>query len=209
MTIQKTYPYILIVGSIVGLLASFLLTNTTIDLIRNPAAQVPCNLNPFISCTSAATAWQSEVFGFLNSLLGVTSFSMLFAMGLMLLLGGPDDSVLDKLSGQNRARKPLWLLVNLGTLAAFVFVLWFIYQSLYNIGSLCIYCMITWVVTWPIFLYTTIWNYRENNFSILGIHKSKFFDFLSKHHLPVLVAWYVIVVVLIIFQFRDFLLASL
>ncbi len=209
MTIQKSYPYILIIGSIVGLLASFLLTNTTIDLIRNPAAQVPCNINPFVSCTSVTTAWQAEVFGFMNSLLGITAFAMLFAMGLMLLFGGSDSGVLDKLNGQNRARKPLWLLVNLGTLAAMIFVMWFFYQSVYNIGSLCVYCMTTWAVTWPIFLYTTIWNYKENNFSIIGLSKSSFLDFVSKNHVPILIAWYAIITLLIIFQFRDFFLASL
>lgn len=202
---MKSYPYILIIGSIIGLLASFILTTDTIELIKNPQAELPCNLNPFISCTSVATTWQSSVFGFPNSLLGIVAFSMLFAAGIMLHFGGPDSSVMDKISGQYWARKPLWLLVNLGVFAAFIFVLWFFYQSVYKIGSLCIYCMVVWAVTWPIFLYTTIWNFREGNI------KWKFSDsilrFISRNHVQILIALYFVATLLILIQFRDFFLA--
>mgnify|MGYP001609861800 FL=1 len=200
MTIQKSFPYILIIGSIIGLLASFLLTVDTIKLIGNPDVELPCNINPFVSCTSVATTWQAEVFGFPNSLLGITAFAMLFAVGVMLFSGG-------------RSKKPLWLLVNLGTLAAMVFVMWFFYESVYNIGSLCTYCMITWVVTWPLFLYTTIWNFKENHFALssLKIKQQRIIDsighFISRHHIQILIVWYLIIILLILLRFRDFFFA--
>lgn len=198
MNIQKSYPYILIIGALIGLWASFVLTVDTIELIKNPAADLPCNINPFVSCSSVASTWQAEVFGFPNSLLGIAGFAMLFAAGVMLLWGG-------------RAKKPLWLLVNLGTLAAIIFVMWFFFQSVYNIGSLCVYCMVTWVVTWPLFLYTTIWNFKENHFSIeKPKHQKKidaFFHFVSKNHIQILVAWYLLISLAILFQFRDFFFA--
>jgi uncharacterized membrane protein len=208
MTIQKSFPYILIVGSIIGLWASFVLTIDAIDLIKNPAADLPCNINPFISCTSVASTWQSEVLGFPNSILGIIAFSMLFAVGVMLFSGG-------------RSKKPLWLLVNLGTLAAMVFVMWFFFESVYRIGSLCIYCMIVWTVTWPLFLYTTIWNFRENHFSIEATVKKSFlflktkhqkaidsfFHFISRNHVQVLIAWYLAIILLIVFHFRTFFFA--
>ena len=174
MSIQKSYPYILIIGSIIGLLASFVLTVDTIKFIENPNVDVLCNINPFISCTSVASEWQSYIFGFPNSLLGIVAFSMLFAMGIMLYFGGPDSSILDKISGQNKARKPLWCLVNLGTAFAMIFVMWFVYESVYVINSLCLYCMMVWAVTWPIFLYTTIWNFKEANFSIIKVKPGNF-----------------------------------
>jgi uncharacterized membrane protein len=204
--LNKTYPYILIVGSIIGLLASFLLTIDTIKLIENPKTDLPCNLNPFVSCTSVAASWQGAVFGFPNSLLGIIAFSMLFAVGVMLLSGG-------------RSRKPFWLLVNLGSLAAIIFVLWFFYQSVYRIGSLCIYCMVVWAVTWPIFLYTTIWNFKENHF-LLNEHRrtllffrphhqkliNKIMNFVTQNHLPILLLWYVLVIMAILSNFREFFL---
>jgi|SRR3989344_1000579 len=189
MTIKKTYPYILMIGSIVGLLASFFLTLDTIKLIENPTTDLPCNLNPFVSCTSAATSWQGEVFGFPNSILGMIAFSMLFAVGVMLFSGG-------------RAKKPLWLLVNFGTLAAMIFVVWFFYQSVFNIRSLCLYCMIVWIVTWPIFLYTTVWNVQEDHISL---HK-KNDEFLLNHHGKILAGVYLLAVLLIFIKFKDFFL---
>jgi uncharacterized membrane protein len=208
MTIQKIYHHILIVGSIIGLLASFVLTVDTIKFIENPDVNLPCNINPFISCTSVASTAQSKIFGFPNSLLGITAFAMLFAIGVMLLSGG-------------RAKKPLWLLVNLGTLAAMVFVMWFFFESVYRIGSLCIYCMTVWAVTWPLFLYTTVWNFRENHFSIEATSKKSFlflktkhqkgidafFHFISRNHTQILIAWYLIIIILILFRFRYFFFA--
>lgn len=200
MNLQKLYPYILIVGSIIGLLASFLLTIDTFELIKNPGVELPCNINPFVSCTSVATTWQSSVFGFPNTLLGITAFAMLFAIGIMLLFGGSNSSLLDKVTGENRARRPLWLLLNLGTLASMIFVMWFFYQSVYNIASLCIYCMMVWVVTWPIFLYTTVWNFREDHFKFFP----NLFQFVSKYHIQILITWYLLIIFLILFQFRYF-----
>jgi uncharacterized membrane protein len=190
MSIQKSYPYILIVGSVIGLLASFILTVDTIKFIENPNVSVLCNINPLISCTSIAKEWQSHVLGFPNSLLGILAFSMLFAIGIMLISGG-------------RSKKPLWLLVNLGTTAAMLFVMWFFFESVYRIGALCLYCMITWAVSWPLFLYTTVWNYRENHFNFWP----SFFHFISKYHIQILIAWYAIILLLILFQFRNFFFA--
>jgi len=186
MTIQKTYPYILIVGSIIGLLASFFLMVNTIELKQNPGAELPCNLNPFISCTNAIQSEQGEIFGFPNPLLGIISFSMLLASGVMLYFGG-------------KARKIYWQLMNLGTLFSITFIIWFIYQSIYNFGTLCLYCMTVWTVSWPIFLYTTIWNYKEDHFK-----PNSFFRFLAQNHLPILISWYVIIIFLILLKFKDF-----
>ncbi|MEK7635037.1 MAG: vitamin K epoxide reductase family protein [Patescibacteria group bacterium] len=197
MSVQKIFSYILIVGSTIGLWASFVLTVDIIEFIKNPNVSLPCNINPFISCTNVATHWQSEIFGFPNSLLGIVAFGMLLAIGIMLLSGG-------------RAKKPLWLLVNLGTVAAMGFVMWFFFESVYRIGSLCIYCMITWVVTWPLFLYTTVWNFRENHFTFpsLKIKQQElinsFFHFVSKYHIQILIVWYLVIIFLILFRFKDF-----
>ncbi|MEK7642311.1 MAG: vitamin K epoxide reductase family protein [Patescibacteria group bacterium] len=184
----KTYSYILIIGSIIGLLASFLLMLNTISLIENPQVDLPCNINPFISCSNAILQEQGQVFGFPNPLLGIVSFSMLLATGIMLAYGA-------------RAHKTYWQLVNLGLLASFVFVLWFIYQSLYVLGTLCVYCMVTWSVTWPLFLYTTVWNYREKH-----LLENPLLAYISKNHKNILPLFYIIVIVLIIWQFRDYFL---
>lgn len=204
MKIQKIYPYILIVLSAVGLLASAILTNDAILLAKNPEADLPCNINPFLSCTSVATVWQSSVFGFPNAILGTIAFSLLFGLGLALLLQTIErESLTEKIFGVNKHRKIFWSLVNLGSLASVIFVLWFAYQSIFIIRSLCIYCMVIWAVTWPIFLYTTIWNIKEDHFCLNSIHKN-FHKFLEKNHKEILLTWYIVIIATIIVKFRDF-----
>lgn len=185
------------IGSIIGLLASFILTIDTIKIIKDPGVVLPCNISPFVSCTSVATASQGSIFGFPNPLLGIVSFSMLLAIGTMLFSGG-------------RSRKPLWLLVNLGALASMAFVMWFFYESVYKIGSLCIYCMTVWIVTWPIFLYTTLWNFKEDHFKFdfLKVRAQekidKIFNIIYRNHFQILSAWYIAIIFAILFQFKDF-----
>lgn len=204
MNIRKIFPYILITTSIVGLVASFALTLDTIKLIKNPNIDLPCNINPFVSCTSIVTTWQGEVFGFPNSILGIISFGMLLSVGILLLLQKPHYETVIKTKGE----KLFWLLVNLGLLASLAFVIWFFYQSVYNIGSLCIYCMTVWVITWPAFLYTTIWNLEEKNFSLfLNIHFQKSIKgFLQNYHLQIFIIVYLVGIMLILFKFKDALL---
>lgn len=202
MTIHKSYPYLLIILSIVGLLASAILMNDTVKLANNPDVILPCNINPLLSCTSINTKWQSHVFGFPNPILGITAFAMLIALGLGLVYEVIDEELGDG-SKVRRARKYFWTLVNYGTLASFIFVMWFFYESVFKIGSLCLYCMIVWTVTWPTFLYTTIWNLKEKHFSLNKINK-QLDGFLFNNHIQTLLTGYVVVVFIILFHFRDF-----
>src|SRR3989338_3459160 len=122
---KKTYPYMLIIGSLIGLLASFFLMLDTITLIKNPTAEIPCNLNPFISCGNAILSEQGQVFGFPNPILGLISFSLLFGLGLALAYHViPEDPTSSRLRG---TREDFWTLVNYFFLASFIFLFFFFY----------------------------------------------------------------------------------
>lgn len=187
MITNKKLSYILIFCSLIGLIASFVLTIDTIKLIENPNVELPCNINPILSCKSVASTWQSKIFGFPNPLLGIVAFSMLLTVGILLQNGG-------------KPTKNFWILVNYGNLASILFVLWFIYQSVYKIGSLCLYCMTVWAVTWPIFLYTLIWSSSENYIN-LG---DRFSKFLYRNHIVIFVSWYLLLILLILTRFREY-----
>lgn len=187
MITDKKFFYILIFGALIGLFASFTLTIDTIKLIENPNVELPCNINPILSCKSVASTWQSKIFGFPNPLLGIVAFSMLLTVGILLQNGG-------------KPTKNFWILVNYGNLASILFVLWFIYQSVYKIGSLCLYCMTVWAVTWPIFLYTLIWSSSENYIN-LG---DRFSKFLYRNHIVIFVSWYLLLILLILTRFREY-----
>lgn len=206
MNIKKIFPYLLLSLSLIGLLASSILMNDTVKLATNPNVELPCNINPFISCKSVASTWQSHVFGFPNPILGIISFSLLFGLALALIYhvipyennsGGTPFNPLKK--------KYFWTLVNYGIFASVLFAVWFAYESIFVIGSLCIYCMTVWAAVWPIFIYTTLWNIEENHFSLKKINHHCD-EFLKKHHFFLLVAWYIIIATLIFFRFKDFFL---
>ena len=100
---------------------------------------------------------QAEAFGFPNPLIGIASFAVVVTIGVVLLSGFA-------------APRWFWLGMQLGTTFGVVFVHWLIYQSLYQIGALCPYCMAVWVVTIPIFWYTTLHNLERGHLPTGGIH---------------------------------------
>ncbi|MCE5291011.1 MAG: vitamin K epoxide reductase family protein [Nocardiaceae bacterium] len=118
----------------VGLVASFTLIVERFRILTQPGYQPSCSINPIISCGSVMVTRQAAVFGFPNPLLGIVGFTVVGLTGLILASGVP---------------LPRWYRVGflLGATVAAVFISWLVYQSLYQIGALCPYCMVVWIVT--------------------------------------------------------------
>lgn len=186
-TLKQIYPIFLVIVGIIGLLAAFILTQDKIQLLKNPDYSPSCNLNPVLSCGSIIGTDQASVFGFPNPVLGLVGFSVVITIGMGLLAG---------------ASYKKWFMKGLlaASALAFIFVHWLIYQSLYSIGALCIYCMIVWSVTWPILLYTFIYMFREK-LIIPPASLRSITSFIQKHHVDILVTWYVVILILIIENF--------
>ena len=72
-----------------------------------------------------------------NPMLGIAAFSVVIVTGVLAVAG---------------VRLPRWYWAGLagGTRLGAVFVHWLIYQSLYEIGALCPYCMVVWAAMIPI-----------------------------------------------------------
>lgn len=93
---------------------------------------------------------QATAFGFPSPLIGLAAFPVVVTIGVVLLRGF-------------RPPRWFWLGMQAGTTFGVGFVHWLIYSSLYDIGALCPYCMVAWVVTIPIFWYTTLHNLMRGN----------------------------------------------
>ena len=115
-------------GGAIGLTASFLQTLEKISLLKNKDAELVCDLSSVFSCTNVLNAWQSAVFGFPNSMMCMILFTIFGTAGLIGATGG-------KLS------RGLRLGVHALALATLGFGLWFLWQSTFAIGSLCLYCL--------------------------------------------------------------------
>ncbi|MEU3492211.1 vitamin K epoxide reductase family protein [Kitasatospora cineracea] len=144
---SRGYAWLLLVGGLIGLAASAVLTLDKLRLLENPAYQPSCNINPIISCGSVMRTAQASAFGFPNPLIGLAAFGALAAVGAGLLAGAAH-------------RRWFWLSLQAGTLLGLGFVAWLIDQTLYEIGALCPYCMVVWAVVITTFWYTTVHNLR-------------------------------------------------
>jgi uncharacterized membrane protein len=178
---------LLTAGGAIGFVASFVLTVELIRLLEDPAYVPSCSFNPVLSCGSVMQTWQAGVFGFANTLIGIAAFAVVVTIGVVLL------------SGVTLPRW-FWLGLQAGTFLGAVFVHWLIYQSLYEIGALCPYCMIVWAVTIPIFWYVTVHDVQAGHIRASTAVRS----FLVRNRGLVLAAWFLALVVLILLRFWDY-----
>lgn len=133
---------LLLIGGLLGTLASAVLTYDRIRTLEDPAFVPGCNVDAVLSCGDVMDTWQGNLFGFPNMLLGLAGFAALAGIGAALAAG----AVLPR---------GLWRLVWAGTAAGFAFTVWLIGQCLYVIGALCPWCVLVWAVVIPLFWYVT------------------------------------------------------
>lgn len=141
----------LVVAGVIGLWAAFALTMDKFLLLENPAADLDCNLSVLVQCGVNLDSWQGELFGFPNPILGLFGWTATLVVGMSVLAGA-------------RFPRWYWIVFNLGVLGALALVIFLIYSSIYVLGTLCPWCMLTWSVTIPTFWYVTARNATEGVF---------------------------------------------
>jgi uncharacterized membrane protein len=184
----ETYlPWLLLVAGIIALISSVMLSIEVFDRLKNPHFVPICNLNPVLSCTSVADSAQAHTFGFPNYFIGTAGYAAVAAIGTAMLAGA-------------RFKRWFWQLVEAGLLFAVAFLTYLQFQTIYRIGALCIFCMIVWVSTLPMFWYVTLYNFREGHLSA-GRRWQGAINFAQRHHLDILIVWLLIIVLLILKRF--------
>ena len=177
--------WILLAG-IIGEVAAFVLTVEKVRQLQNPSYVPSCSINPVLSCGSIMVTKQASLFGFPNPLIGIVSFTLVIVTGVL---------------AWSKVRIPQWYWVGLliGTTLGAVFVHWLIFQSLYEIGKLCPWCMVVWSVTIPTFLFVTVRNLHA--FGL--VERSRAVGFVARNHGLVLMVWVLTIVALIVIRFWD------
>ncbi|WP_449277221.1 vitamin K epoxide reductase family protein [Leucobacter sp. GX24907] len=127
-----------IVLGVIGWFASFELLTEYISTLVNPAHVPNCNINPLVTCGPNMESWQGSIFGFSNTIIGVSAFVAPVAVGVALLAGA-------------RFAPWFWRLYQLGLLGGFALICWLSYQSVFNLGTMCPWCMVVWTVMIPLF----------------------------------------------------------
>lgn len=187
LTLDRTLPYILIFGGLIGLLASFLLTHDKLKVLQDPAYDPFCNINPIFSCGSVMKTEQASLFGMPNTLFGITAFTALTSLGFMLAAG----AVL---------KRWLWQAAQAAATIGVIFMHYLFFQGVYRINAVCPWCFVVWMVTIPIFWYITLYNLRHGHIRLpkkFG-HLSEFFQ---ANHGNILLSWYLIIFGIILERF--------
>jgi len=135
----------LIVPGIVGWWAAFSLTLDKIAVLKHADAVLDCNVSVLVQCGKNLASWQGSVLGFPNPIIGLAAWIAPIVVGVSLLAGA-------------RFARWYWVLFNLGVAGAMAFVIWLMSQSIFVLGTLCPWCMLTWSMVIPLFFTVTVRN---------------------------------------------------
>ena len=142
---------VLIVTGAVGWYAALALTLDKFAVLTNPDADLDCNISVIVQCGKNLGSWQGAILGFPNPIIGLGGFVAPIAVGVALLAGAA-------------FARWFWIAFNIGVAGAFAFCLWLAYQSIFNLGTLCPWCMLVWSMVIPMFWALTLFNAREGRF---------------------------------------------
>ncbi|MDB5170412.1 MAG: rane protein-like protein [Candidatus Saccharibacteria bacterium] len=188
LTLQKALPYILLIGGIIGYTAAFIIMFEKIQLLDNPGYVPSCDLNPVISCGSVMESKQANAFGFPNPFIGLGAFPVLAVIGGAILAGA-------------KFKRWFWLGLNAGLVFALGFVHWLFFQSVYSIQALCPYCIAVWIVCITTFWYVTLYNIDQKNIKLPKGKAMTAYGWVRRHHLDLLVLWFLVITGLILNHF--------
>ncbi len=133
----RTYIEML-VSSLLGLYASLILSIDAILLAKDPFADLSCNINAVLACGTVGSSWQASLLGWPNAFLGLIAEPVVITIAVA-SLGG--------------VRFPRWFMNSALVMyfVGFVFAYWLFYQSFFNIGALCPWCLLVTLTTTLVF----------------------------------------------------------
>lgn len=173
--------------SAIGLSAAVILSIEKIELLADPGRIASCSLSPIVSCTSVIASPQASAFGFANSFFGVFGFAAVLTAAMTLA------------AGATKLSKMWWRTLVAGMAGGAVFSSWLIYQGLFDIGKLCLYCLLVWLVSFGL-LWLTASYCIDNKHINLGTKLNK----LLSYKYELIATTYVIIFALIFFRWSDY-----
>ena len=186
---NRGYPWILLLGSMIGLIASVWQAADRVQMLKHPEAPLSCNLNPVIDCTGVLGNRWASLFGFPNAFIGIAVFAMLFMAGVLLVSDGKPSKAFSR------------LLLGISVILI-LFALWFFGTSLYVIGKVCIFCLFIWSVSVPIFWYGLLNFWHTLPPKRVWLQKMQTFG--ERHRLEILLLVYAAMVLLYFIRFRSY-----
>ena len=180
-------PWLLVVCGVIGVIASAAITQEKFDLAMNPHYQPVCDLNPIISCGSVMKSEQAHTFGFMNTYIGLIGFPIVITVGMAMLAGA-------------KFKRWFWVGMQIGLSLGIIFAYWLLFESMYRIRALCPWCLSVDVVLTTAWWYVTLFNFYNDYLKLPPKLKSAG-RFIKRHHVDILVFWFLLVIAEILHHF--------
>ena len=149
--VRHRWTYVeMLASSIIGLIASLVLSIEALELAKDPFADLSCNINAVLSCGTVGSSWQASLLGFPNAYLGLIAEPVVITIAVA-ALGG--------------VRFPRWFMNSAQVVYSIglLFAYWLFYQSYFVIGALCPWCLLITITTTLVFMSMTRVNILDGN----------------------------------------------
>lgn len=172
----------MLVGSVLSLLASFVLSVEAIELAKNPNANVSCSINVVLNCATVNNHPTGTLFGFPNSFIGMMAEPIVITVAIAGLAGV-------------RFPRLFMFVAQIFYTLGLVFALYLLYASMFIIGALCPWCLLVTLTTILVWFAITRYNLREDNLYLSKSLSKKVHAWLDKDYDKFAMAFIIFVII--------------
>lgn len=159
----------MLVGAVLSLVASFVLSVEAIELAKNPDAKLSCSISLVVNCATVAAHPTASFLGFPNSFIGMMAEPVVIAVAIAGLAG---------------VRFPRLFMATAQVFytLGLLFALSLLYISMFVIGALCPWCLLVTLTTIMVWFAITRYNLREDNLYLPRSLQKKAHAWLDKDY---------------------------
>lgn len=172
----------MLVGSVLSLLAAFVLSVEAVELAKNPDAALNCNVNVVLNCATVNNHPTGTLFGFPNSFLGLIAEPIVITVAIAGLAG----VLFPRL---------FMFFAQIGYSLGFIFALYLFSISYFVIGALCPWCLLVTLTTTLVWFAITRYNIRENNLYLPKNIQKTFYHWIEKDYDKLLMFGFISIVI--------------
>lgn len=177
----------MVVLAAIGLSAGVILSIEKVELLTEPAHVASCSLSPIVACSPVIASKQASAFGFANSFIGIFGFTAVFTAAMTIA------------AGASRLARAWWRTLLGGITFGAGFCVWLFYQGVFNIGKLCLYCMLVWLVTFALLWLVTAYCIKNKHVSF-GPTLNKLLSYKAE----LIATTYTIIFMILLFRWSDY-----
>ncbi len=181
----------MLIGSLLSLLAAFVLSVEAFHLAKNPDASLSCSVNVVLNCATVAKHPSAEMLGFPNSFFGMMAEPVVITVAIAGLAG---------IKFPRRFMQ--WAQV--GYTLGLLYALYLFGISFFIIQALCPWCLLVTLTTILVWFSITRYNIREKNLPFSKSLQHTLHEYTKKDYDKVVMLGLIVVIIAaIIVKYGD------